>query len=122
MLLRRLRRLRPAVPGRPRAPQLPLARPGRPQAPQLPLARPPQQQRHYAAGQGGQQAPAGTVWRCRPSWLLSTLGLPTPAGVVFDMDGTLTVPCIDFDAMRTRIFAIAGVDYVIATGGAVIKI
>ena len=37
------------------------------------------------------------------------LALQTPAGVVFDMDGTLTVPCIDFVAMRTRVFAIAGV-------------
>jgi len=38
------------------------------------------------------------------------LALQPPAGVVFDMDGTLTVPCIDFDDMRTRVFAIAGVD------------
>ena len=54
--------------------------------------------------------------------LSSAAAKPVLRGVVFDMDGTLTVPCIDFDAMRTRIFAIAGVDYVIATGGAVIKI
>jgi len=32
------------------------------------------------------------------------------AGIVFDMDGTLIKPCIDFAAMRSRVYAIADTD------------
>lgn len=34
-----------------------------------------------------------------------------PLGIIFDMDGTLVQPCIDFASMRRRIYDIANEDY-----------
>jgi hypothetical protein len=41
---------------------------------------------------------------------MSTANLREIAAVVFDMDGTLTVPCIDFVEMRRRVGVTEGQD------------
>jgi HAD superfamily hydrolase (TIGR01549 family) len=55
-----------------------------------------------------QQSPSVTTTRlfsCLP-WSDSP-----PAGIIFDMDGTLTKPCIDFADMRRRIYQVASHDF-----------
>jgi len=42
---------------------------------------------------------------------------PSLVGVIFDMDGTLVKPCIDFADMRKRIYAVADSDVEIASNG-----
>lgn len=42
---------------------------------------------------------------------INALSLPKPlVGIIFDMDGTLTQPCIDFSDMRRRIYELASED------------
>ena len=64
-----------------------------------------QYQRHHSSTSRRPTAAAGTVPRAAP-----TILPPSPAGVIFDMDGTLVEHTIDFADMRRRIYAVADSD------------
>ena len=57
-----------------------------------------------------QRVSTGTTRHAQTSLFSSAWSRTLPVGVIFDMDGTLVEPCIDFADMRRRIYDVASSD------------